>query len=394
MEQAVRRTADYDLERSVAMREAKIKQQEGFPVYKEYPDEGYKWVELAPPKELPAGYSVVKDDMTGSFKVVDASGKEAVDRPANQLGQINVPFHKTEKEAIADALKYDKRLEEALKYEGDTMGHCVGGYCPDVAAGRSRIYSLRDSKGEPHVTVEVRPIKGQSKYQTDWFAKQPEEVQNKITEQALAEHALMAGNRTPQEDRFTWGQAFSNAIMNNMGELPNEIIQIKGKQNLRPIEKYDTYTQDFVKSGNWSNVGDLKNTGLFTPKEVMGETTLKVLGQEGVELPKYVTKAEADDYILQAINAVEKQTNKNITPPTYGGMKRGGRVSISKNPDTMMLELNNRKLADGGYVGNYNTAPDVSDADKIIQGAPFNKGGKVAKEMLTGDDLIVEERPL
>ena len=367
MEQAVRRTADYDLERSLAMREAKIKEQEGFPIHKEYPEEGYKWIELAPPKELPAGYSVVKDDVTSSFKVVDANGKEAVDRPANQLGHINVPYHKTEQEAIAEALKYDKRLEEALKYEGDTMGHCVGGYCPDVASGRSRIYSLRDSKGEPHVTVEVRPTKGQSKYQTDWFAKQPEELQNKITEQALAEHNLMAGNRTPQEDRFTWGQAFSNAIMNNMGELPNEIIQIKGKQNLRPIEKYDPYTQDFVKSGNWSNVGDLKNTGLFTPQEVMGETTLKVLGQEGAEIPKYVTKAEADDFLLQAIRSVEKQTNKNITPPTYDGMKAGGRVRLSNNRDTMMLEINNKRI-------------------KPVR--------KAAGGAINADDLIVEERPL
>ncbi|NDG14043.1 MAG: hypothetical protein EB124_13025, partial [Betaproteobacteria bacterium] len=46
-----------------------------------------------------------------------------------------------------------KQLEEALKYEGEVMGHCVGGYCPDVIEGRSRIYSLRDKKGEPHVTI-------------------------------------------------------------------------------------------------------------------------------------------------------------------------------------------------------------------------------------------------
>jgi len=370
MEQAVRRTADYDLERSVAMREAKIKEQEGFPVYKDYGEEGYRWIELAPPKELPAGYRVLQSDMGEGFKVVDAAGNEAVataSRPTNNMGHTNIPFHKTEQEAIADALKYDKRLEEALKYEGDTMGHCVGGYCPDVASGRSRIYSLRDSKGEPHVTVEVRPTKGQSKYQTDWFAKQPEELQNKITEQALAEHTLMAGNRTPQEDRFTWGQAFSNAIMNNMGEVPSEIIQIKGKQNLRPVEKYDPYTQDFVKSGNWSNVGELGNTGLFTPQQVMGETTLKVLGQEGVEIPKYVTKAEADDFLLQAIRAVEKQTNKNITPPTYDGMKAGGRVSISKNPDTMMLEINNKRI-------------------KPVR--------KAAGGAINADDLILEERPL
>jgi hypothetical protein len=431
MEQAVRRTADYDLERSVAMREAKIKEQEGFPIHKEYPEEGYKWIELAPPKELPAGYRVIQSEMGEGFKVLDAAGNEAVAtalRPTNNMGHTNIPFHKTEQEAIADALKYDKRLEEALKYEGDTMGHCVGGYCPDVASGRSRIYSLRDSKGEPHVTVEVRPTKGQSKYQTDWFAKQPEELQNKITEQALAEHNLMAGNRTPQEDRFTWGQAFSNAIMNNMGEIPSEIIQIKGKQNLRPVEKYDPYTQDFVKSGNWSNVGELGNTGLFTPQQVMGETTLKVLGQEGVEIPKYVTKAEADDFLLQAIRAVEKQTNKNITPPTYDGMKAGGRVSISKNLDTMMLEVNNKRIkpvrkAEGGYLkkpaayidGNefvlaaqkYGIKDSMNNLNKIVD--LVNKGlsvddaarqvadsgvHKAAGGAVNADDLIVEERPL
>jgi hypothetical protein len=70
-----------------------------------------------------------------------------------------------------------KQLEDALKYEGDTMGHCVGGYCDDVAEGRSRIYSLRDKRGEPHVTVEVKP--NQHLEYNDWFQKQPEEIQNK-----------------------------------------------------------------------------------------------------------------------------------------------------------------------------------------------------------------------
>jgi hypothetical protein len=107
MEQAVRRTADYDLERSVAMREAKIKEQEGFPVYKDYGEEGYRWIELAPPKELPAGYRVLQSDMGEGFKVVDAAGNEAVataSRPTNNMGHTNIPFHKTEEEAIADAL--------------------------------------------------------------------------------------------------------------------------------------------------------------------------------------------------------------------------------------------------------------------------------------------------
>ena len=45
MEQAVRRTYEYDQEMAKKMREAQIKATEGMPVHKEYP-EGYKWIEL------------------------------------------------------------------------------------------------------------------------------------------------------------------------------------------------------------------------------------------------------------------------------------------------------------------------------------------------------------
>lgn len=315
MEQAVRRTFEYDQEMARKMRETALKQQEGFPVHKEYP-EGYKWIELAPPKELPAGYSVVKDDMTGSFKVVDASGKEAVDRPANQLGHINVPFHKTEEEAIADALKYDKRLEEALKYEGDTMGHCVGGYCPDVIAGRSRIFSLRDAKGEPHVTVEVEPEsrigfrKGEG----------PQNVADEYTQKTEWLEGVQSGKIGNDVTFAEWWRG-QNGIPEP--ERPMKISQIKGKQNAAPKADYLPYVQDFVKSGKWSHIGDFKNTGLI---------------REGDQI---MTPAEHADWLL-----------KQLDVPPAEGMKRGG-VAISKNPDAMMLELNNQKMKNGvpAYAG-------------------------------------------
>ncbi len=111
-------------------------------------------------------------------------------------------------------------LKQALKYEGDTMGHCVGGYCDDVLSGRSRIYSLRDAKGQPHVTIETKPGLNH------WSI--PDELKGM-----------------------------------------DEIIQIKGKQNRAPNEEYLPFVQDFVKSGKWSDVGDLQNTGLekFVNKE-------------------------------------------------------------------------------------------------------------------------------
>jgi len=44
---------------------------------------------------------------------------------------------------------------EDLGTEGDNMGHCVGGYCDSVESGATTIFSLRDPKNAPHVTIEV-----------------------------------------------------------------------------------------------------------------------------------------------------------------------------------------------------------------------------------------------
>lgn len=49
----------------------------------------------------------------------------------------------------------DVNTENDLDVEGDKMGHCVGGYCDEVAAGSVTIYSLRDRRNEPHATIEV-----------------------------------------------------------------------------------------------------------------------------------------------------------------------------------------------------------------------------------------------
>lgn len=46
---------------------------------------------------------------------------------------------------------------EELKYEGKSMGHCVGGsnYKQKLKNGLSLILSIRDSKNQPHVTIEI-----------------------------------------------------------------------------------------------------------------------------------------------------------------------------------------------------------------------------------------------
>jgi hypothetical protein len=54
--------------------------------------------------------------------------------------------------AVVERLVTPLQLEE----EGDAMGHCVGGYWPDVREGRTSIYSYRDPAGVPQATLEIR----------------------------------------------------------------------------------------------------------------------------------------------------------------------------------------------------------------------------------------------
>ena len=294
MEQAVRRTYEFDQEQARKMAEAQAKVTEGMPVHKEYP-EGYKWVELKAPelKELPEGYEIKYTSQNLPYLV-------------NPEG-VNIGYFEegTEKAGALGRLS-EENLKKALEYEGDTMGHCVGGYCPDVLEGRSRIFSLRDKKGEPHVTIEVNP-------ETNVEGFSPGQIQ------LLKSHGKYIENPS--------------------------IKQIKGKQNRAPKEEYLPYVQDFVRSGEWSDVGDFKNTGLVK--------------QDG----KYMTQAEYDDYLL------------NQLQPPEEGMKAGGRVGFTDNPDFMMMELEDQKFQVGGIV-------DVAArAAKAAKAAQMKKAMKASEAL-------------
>ena len=72
------------------------------------------------------------------------------------------------------------------------------------------------------------------------------------------------------------------------------------------------------------------------------------------------------------------------------GIPTAGAGAASQMPETMQepeLEPEVKK-ADGGAI-NYNTAPDMSDGGRIIQGAPFKHGGKV--NMTTNRDAMFME---
>ena len=338
MEQAVRRTAEYDQEMAIKMRETAIKNQEGFPTYKEYP-EGYRWIELKMPEpKIPEGS--VFEEYNGMQRLFGPDGES-----------LSIGATKEEATKLYKRQEREKQLEEALQYEGDTMGHCVGGYCPDVLEGKSRIYSLRDAKGQPHVTVEVEP--NQHLDYNKWYGEQP-----------AAYKALLNAKRSePGYDPYQ-----EPAYLAAREALPPKISQIKGKQNARPVEKYDKYTQDFVKSGTYSDVGDLQNTGLRNVSNWVNPDTAKEYEKFGLSVPKYATDDE--------LEALHRQYESLSKPE---GMKRGGKVSVSDNCDCQMMEVLDKKMAGGGLAKGLKAAVKAqSKAAPVVEAPSIIIPGKVS----------------
>jgi hypothetical protein len=217
--------------------------------FKEYADDnpmGLRWVQLKAPDDIPEGYSVRQGDdapREGWFGVYGPDDQPIVWAP-------------TEDQARRSAAKAP--LQQALKYEGDTMGHCVGGYCDDVMSGNSRIFSLRDAKGEPHVTIETSPGRLPRDLPKDVDAQFVAEAE------AYAKEAAKSGRETKQGAFDMRYNRLASEWRANQPRPADEIVQIKGKQNAKPKDTYLPFVQDFVKGGQWSNVGDIRNTGLVS----------------------------------------------------------------------------------------------------------------------------------
>lgn len=206
---------------------------------------GFKWMELKS-GDLPEGWSQRKDAL-GVDMVYGPDGY------STNAGSIKDP----RRAALADA----------LKYEGDTMGHCVGGYCDDVASGKSRIFSLRDAKGQPHTTIEVSPSRE--------LDPNHEMIPQVILDEASDANMALEDYLASKHPQFM---------------AAPKIVQIKGKANKAPNPEYLPFVQDFVKSGKWSDVGDLQNTGLRKSSDAFNSVEMEKLRSLGVEdIPQWVT---------------------------------------------------------------------------------------------------------
>ena len=232
-------------------------------LHKDYPDKGFKWVELKKPEYVdPAAFAN------------DVRIKKSLGDDPSERGKLL---------ALADA----------LKYEGDIMGHCVGGYCDDVASGKSRIYSLRDAKGQPHTTIEVEPgrspIGAPEKY-VKFSELTPEQMG------AFDEYSKSMGNDPMHlrklEESHLFNPESGTIVRASEVNPPPRVVQIKGKGNKKPNDEYLPFVQDFVRSGKWSDVGDLQNTGLKARSAIFDKSALEK--PEISSLPEYFTQDELE----------------------------------------------------------------------------------------------------
>jgi hypothetical protein len=281
--------------------------------FKDYPDQKYGWYQLTAPTSRP---SVVQSD-SGGWSVVDIEGrpmsasyksKEGAERALAHLA-TNDPRFAEGATPVARAA-----LQDALRYEGDMMGHCVGGYCDDVLSGRSKIYSLRDKKtGAPHVTIEVVPPV--DPYGLDF--QDPAYRRNvELTPQTRAEYReyirqwrVRNPNVTGELDSEQMTQALKEA-----GVPPKYtpvIEQIKGKGNKKPKDEYLPFVQDFVRSGRWDSVEDLDNTGLV---DLMRHSTQFPLTSTGRTSKQELTITQRQSIRQTAIMQLQEEGLRYVTP--------------------------------------------------------------------------------
>lgn len=243
---AVRETAEQDARQAKAMESARGYHSDKLPLYKAY-DDGMTWRDVGAVKELtPEMTKTIKPTLDGLFQAMYPDGQ-----PIYRID----PFTK-EKTRVLENTPLEAYNAGHLANEGNVLGHCVGGYCEAVHNGESKIYSLRDKQGMSHVTVEVAPPDPRIHTPGDFYDKV-------ASDEYRARHPIPADAGTVYGDRG-WAKDIiaSPEHQQWIKSQPADIIQIKGKQNRAPVDKYLPYVQDFVRSGKWGDVGDLQNTGL------------------------------------------------------------------------------------------------------------------------------------
>jgi len=260
---------------------------------------------------------------------------------------------------------------------GKNLGLCTQNDWAAEDYGRhdvgNRLYALIDKEGKPHAQVQTKHRHFNMRDITNLPPEDQKLISKQVTEWAQNQDEYPTHSRVER--------AYSDAAKSLGHQLPTDVLEIKppsndwkGKYSLDREakypgyeEKYKPFLDDFVRSGNYGEVGDLYNTNLFDlHKSTQYADDLRSFANKvNLKMPRYLLNQEADILGRHSVNhrlaetaypeskpipeIPEELRQYQIQPePPVEGMKRGGAVHISDNPDSMYMELMDKKMKGGG----------------------------------------------
>jgi hypothetical protein len=304
----------------------------------------------------------------------------------------------------------EKFVRQAAQYEGDMMRHCVGGsgHCEPLLNGEVEIYTLRDAKGEPHVTIEVDSSPAGMQEFKEAGANYYNARREALRRMGLDENETLFNRTRDERDKLAkeLDRQMHNIYVEQFGQPPKRILEIKGKSNRKPKDDYIPFVQDFIRSGNFSFINDIHNTDLFdvssglhreTPKSFSaseGDRLIAITAAKraGEPLNGLMTREEWEPIVQQYLprdkaiggavgmaagGAVDYESRFNqMLQDHVAGMAEGGAVDYESRFNDM-LQKHVQSMAEGGAVNEYNSDPDMADGGRFIQAPAFADGGAV-----------------
>lgn len=239
----------------------------------------------------------------------------------------------------------EQAVRDATKYEGDVMRHCVGGsgHCEPLLTGETELYTLRDAKGEPHVTIEVGIP------QTPYDMHELKKIYSDSELKEIRRDWYNADTKLND----IYDDDMDNALrFAGMEPTKPAILEIKGKNNRKPSDDYIPFVHDFIKSGNWSDVGDLEHTDLI---KIANDSYMAIkLRQSGVKkVPNYVTHDEMNVLSRWMAEGGGKSPARGGKPPE--GFAKGG--AVSNDLESRLNSMLSKHMAEGGQAGGQGLAP-------------------------------------
>jgi hypothetical protein len=317
MPQAVERVAKINQWRKDNIRKLKLEETLKADLYKDYPEQGSRWVQL------------------------------------NRKGQFA---------AESDAMGHSVRGYEPTPQGGSTPYGIDNGGWGAIQSGRAKVYSLRDSKGQPKATFEVksgRPMVNFNSTNDRVFAfeQMPEAAQKKYGQQFNDEF----GAGVSDDDDFgAWLQKEEPEFYAKITtpQLPS-LTQMKGPNNQPVDEAFWKEAQDFVRSGNWENVEsrDLSNIGLYqvNVSSVANDYLTQPIIDYGIRHAAEYPTLTRNDMVLMAaamrrspttpkyVNEEELAALFNKYAPTVVSKAKGGSVTKKAKGGNVERVYNDRK---------------------------------------------------